>query len=120
RTDRLRRVLDDRAIARPADGAQAFHGRHLAVEVHGHDGARPGRDGRLYRRGIDIERVRLDVHEHRSAARVVDRPGGGEERERGVDDLVPVPLVERLEVHDVIVGPGYAGSYMRIVSPAVP
>src|SRR5207247_11142306 len=82
-TDRLRRVLDDREIARPSDGAQAFHGRHLAVEMHGHDGARPGRDGCLYRRGIDIERVRLDVHEHRSAARVVDRPGGREEREGG-------------------------------------
>ena len=49
-------------------------------------GPRGPRSGR--RVGQDVERLGVDVDEHRLGADVVDRPGRGEERERRRDDLV--------------------------------
>src|SRR5207247_10655389 len=62
--------------------AEAFDRRHLAEQVDGHNRLRARRHRGLGRAGIDVERLRLDVHEHRFGADVVDRAGGREERER--------------------------------------
>ena len=66
-----------------------------AEEVNRHDGARPRGHGGGDRRGIDDERIRVDVDEHRARAAELDdirRRGKGV---RGNDDLVTRPDLER-------------------------
>ena len=47
--------------------------------------------------GIEVERDRIDVREHRRRATPGDRLGGRIERERGADDLVAGADLERVE-----------------------
>jgi hypothetical protein len=104
RADRLRRVFNQLDAARLRDRHQLEHVGHLAVQVHGHDRAGARRDRALHRGGIDVERVRLNVHEHRCAAGIVDRAGRREERERRGNDFVARRQVQRLERQEQRIG----------------
>jgi len=86
RTDGLRGILDD-GQARHRE-RHVLDRRHLAEQVHRNHRLRPRRPGRSDRRGQDVERPRLDVHEHWRRADVVNGAGRGEEGERRGDDLV--------------------------------
>ena len=68
--------------------------------------------------GRDVEGGRVDVHEHRRAAGVVDGAGRGEERERRGDDLVARLQVERPERQEQRVGAAGAGDGVPGVATA--
>src|SRR6058998_4218647 len=70
RSDRLGRVFDDLDASPSGDRQQTLHGYHLTVQVYRHNGARAGSDRGLHRRGVDVERARLDVDEHGCATGV--------------------------------------------------
>ena len=75
--------------------------------------ARRARRGR--RLGQDVERVRIDVDEHRRRADVVNRSGGREERERRRDDFVAAPAVQRAHRQQQRVGSvGAADRVLRV------
>ena len=63
--------------------------------MHRNDRARPRRHARADGRGIEIERRRIDVDEHRCGANPRDAAGGREERIRAGDDLVAGPDAQR-------------------------
>ena len=102
RTDRLRRVLDHghRRHRRHV----LLDRRHLPEEIHRDHGLRLRGHRRLGRGDRKVERVGLDVREHRDRADVVHRAPGREEGERGRDDLIPRPDVERLEREEQRIG----------------
>ena len=108
RSDRLGRVFDDLDPSPSGDRQQTLHDDHLTVQVNRHNGARAGGDRGLHRRGIDVERARVDVDEDGCATGVVDRPGRGEEGKRRRDDFVAGRQVERLERQEQCVGPARA------------
>lgn len=56
--------------------------------MDGHDDARPVGQGRLRRRGVEVEVFVADVGERRRRAGLEDRVERGDERERAGDDLV--------------------------------
>ena len=85
---RLGGVLDDGQPVARREGEDRVHVGRQAVEVHGHDRPRPVGAERFELRGVDRERPRVDVGEHRDPVLVHDRGGRCEERERGDDDLV--------------------------------
>ena len=88
RAVRLRAVLDDLEAVRSGEGSQARHIARLAVQVHRNDGPGAGRQLPFQQVQVHVARVRLDVHEHRRRAALVDRLRGGDERERGGEHLV--------------------------------
>ena len=104
RADGLGRVLDQREPVPLGQGQHRFHRRHLAEQVDHHDAPGARGDGRLDGVGRDVERGRVDVHEHRRAAGVVDGAGGGEEGERGRDHLVAGLQVQGAERQEQRVG----------------
>jgi len=110
----LRAVLDDEKPVLPADGADRLHVRGLAEEVDRKDGAGLRRYGRPDLRRIDVEGLRVDVHEDRRRADVADRLRGGDEGERGRDDLVagPYPRGQEGEVQRVRAG-GHGDGVLR-------
>ena len=67
------------------DARQVAGHAHL---VHAEDGLGARRDGGLETRRVDVEGVRLDVHEDRRGAAVADAVGGGDEGVADRDDLV--------------------------------
>ena len=84
-------VLKDHEAVGISDRPERVHGRGVAVEMNGHDGARTLSD-----RGFDgcrrqRERQRVDIGEHRGRARDGHRIRGGGEGEGGDDDLVTRP-----------------------------
>ena len=98
--ERLRGILDQREPERGELGERS----RATEEVHRHDRLRPRRDPRGDVLGIEVERRRVDVGEHRRRADARDRLGGRVERERGADDLVAASDPERLEREDERVG----------------
>src|SRR5690606_32785592 len=86
--ERLRAVLDDLQAMTLGYGEDRVHLRGSAVEVHREDRLRARRDRGLYQARVDVEGAFVDVDEDRRGADVADRLGGGEEAERGRDDLV--------------------------------
>ena len=52
----VRRILDDEQIVSPRERQNRVHLARMSIEMHGHDGARPRRDGALDRRGVDATR----------------------------------------------------------------
>ena len=84
RTEGLRRVLEQRQ----AEASELLERRRPAEQVHRHDRLRAGRDARGDLGGVEVERDRVDVGEHRSCPGPGNRLGRGVERERGADDLV--------------------------------
>jgi hypothetical protein len=93
--DGLRRVFDDGKIVLRRDAQNLVHLRALAVEMHGHDGARALVDRIFQLRRVDVVRVRLDVNEARAGAGARDCARGGEECEGRCHNLVALFDVER-------------------------
>ena len=91
---RLAAILDDGERASCGDAANRVHIGRLAVQVHGHDRPRSRGDGGVTGGGVDRQRIRLDVDDHRPGA-------GGDHRQTGIrgghrrdDDLVAGADVE--------------------------
>ena len=87
----VRGVVDHLEPVLVGDLLNALHVAGLAVAVHRHDGSGLRSDG-----GLDLVRVHaavrgVDVHEHGLYAVPPDRVGGGDEAERGRDDLARYP-----------------------------
>ena len=73
---------------RSADRAQLVELARVAEHVDGDDRARPLGDRGLDRRGVEVERARVDVGEDRRRALEDEAVRGGDERERRRDHLV--------------------------------
>ena len=91
--ERLRGILDQRQ----PEGGELGERRGAAEEVHRHDRLRPRRDARGDVVGIEVERDRVDVGEHRRRAGAGDRLRRRVERERRADHLVAGADPHRLE-----------------------
>src|SRR5262249_12145301 len=63
--ERLTGVVDQRDPVPVADRLQLVELARVAVDVHGDDRPRSGRDRRLYGGGLEVERPRVDVGEDR-------------------------------------------------------
>ena len=88
RAERLRRVLDDQQVVLARDGRQGIHVAGAAVELNGHERTRPlGHQGGNMLRidHVIVPHVRQDGNR----TGVMHRAGGGHERVRGKDHLVP-------------------------------
>ena len=92
----MRRILDDLERVPLGELDQRRHGAGETGEVHGDDGASARRHAPLLRLRINVERVRINVHEDRSCPLVRHRCSGGGECVHRHDDLVtraePKPL----------------------------
>src|SRR5262245_57386105 len=88
RADALAGVHDDLETVAPGDGLDPAHVAGETVVVHGHDGARPRRDGPLDPRRVEVQRVAVDVDEDRNGAHQDDHVPHGDERPRLRDDFV--------------------------------
>ena len=93
RTERLCRVFDDRY----AELCELDERRRPPEQMHRHERARAIGDLRCDVLGIDVERDRVDVREHRRRAALGDRLGGRVERERRTDHFVAGPDLERIQ-----------------------
>ena len=69
----------------------------MAVDVHRQQPPRLRGHRSLDGDGVDAQRVRLDVHQHRSRAKVLDDVNRRAERHRRRDDLVARLNAERRE-----------------------
>ena len=67
------------------------HVGRLSVQVDGYDRPGPRSDGSLQQARIQRVRSRVDIHEHRGGARIMDRGYRGHEGERRGDDLMAWP-----------------------------
>ena len=81
-------VLDDFEIMLVGNRLDGRHIRRLAEQVYRDDRLGLCGHGRLDLVRVDIEGLGIDIDEHRRGADVEDRLGGGDEGERGGDDLV--------------------------------
>ena len=93
RAERLRRVLDQRR----ADLGELGQRGRAAEEMDGHDRPRPLGHTRGHVLRVEVERLGIDVREHRCRAPARDRLCGRVEGEGGADDLVPGADPHRLE-----------------------
>ncbi len=103
---RVRGVLDERDAAGPGQRAERVEVARLPRVVHRHH--RPGARGdpALHLGRIQVERVGPHVREHRRAAPVEHRVGGGREGERRGDHLVAGPDAGREDGRVQRGGPG--------------
>ena len=85
------------SIERKAERCELLERSRAAEQVHRHDRLRPRRDPRGDVVGIEVERDRVDVGEHRRRADARDRLRRGEEREGRADHLVAGADPHRLE-----------------------
>jgi hypothetical protein len=110
RTEGLRCVLDHRQ----AELHQVVHRSRTAEQVHGHDRASPVGDLCGDVLGIDIERHRVDIGEHRGRAAARNRLGRRIEGEGGADHLVARADPHRVENdHDGIGAVGDADGLLH-------
>ncbi len=88
---RVGRVLDDAKAPRspPGQRAQCVEVGRMTGVVHGQDRAGARGDRCLDLARVDVQRVRLDVHQYGSRANVLDHVHGRRERHRRRNDLVP-------------------------------
>ncbi len=93
RAERLRGILDHRQ----AELRELAERHRAAEEVDGHDRLRPVGDACGDVVGVEVERRRVDVREHRRRAAPGDRLRGRIERERGADHLVAGADLEGVE-----------------------
>ena len=61
----MRSIVDDFQIVGVGDLLYAFHIAGMSVAMHRHDGSGLRRDGGFDLVRIEVECVRVDVHEHR-------------------------------------------------------
>ena len=87
----VRGVVDHLEPVLVGDLLDALHVAGLAVAVHRHDGRGLRGDGGFDLVGVHAAVRGVDVHEHGLDAVPPDRVGGGDEAERGRDDLARYP-----------------------------
>ena len=120
-----------RQVVPGGDVHDRVHVRHLPVEMHGEDGAGPLRNRGFDLRRIDVERDRVDVHEHRLRPGPPDAPGRAEEREGRRDHLVAAVARAALAAGGVVradlqghqahqEGVGAAGDAQGVLGAAIP
>ena len=88
RANRVRGVLDDDNAVAGGNGVDGVHVAGLAEQMHGNDGLGPGRDGGLEGSRVKIDRVGLDIRQHRRGTAMDDDVGGRGKRDRRGDDFV--------------------------------
>ena len=100
---RVGRVLDHGQAVPVRDVVDRVHVRRVPVKVHGHDRPHAGRPAHrmLDLVGVEVERVGLDVDQHRARALVLDHVDcGGECHRRGHDRVAVADAQGRQrEVH---------------------
>ncbi len=75
-TERVRGVVDDLEVVVIGDLLDGFYIAGMAIAVHRHDRGRLRRDSRFDLLRIEIERVRIDIHEDRLDAVPEERVRG--------------------------------------------
>ena len=90
-----------------------IHLRGNAEGMRHHQGARPWGNGVFDPARIDVQRFRIDIHKDRHCALVANRIGGGDEGERGNDDLVALPNLQRANTQMQPGGSGADGDGVR-------
>ena len=83
----VRSVVDHLEVVGVGDSLDRIDVARMAVAVHRHDRRRVRRDRRLDPCWIEVERLRVDVDEHRLDAVPEQRVRRGDERERRRDHL---------------------------------
>jgi hypothetical protein len=109
RTQRLAGVLDDRQ----AECLERGHVGRIAEDVHRQQRRGPLGHRRRGGGGIEVERHRVDVDEHRPGALVEDHVRRGHERERRRDHLVAIADADRADRQVEPGGPAGDGTGMR-------
>ena len=104
--DALGRVFDDRKTRERLD--DVFDRRHLAEQIDWDAGLRTRSSGRSRRSRQDVERLRIDVDEHRLCTNVVNRSRGGEEGERRGDHFIASATIQRAKRQEQCVRPARA------------
>ena len=97
RAERLAGVFDDHQAVLAGDRAHGVGVGRQAEQVDRHDGLGHGRDGAGDGRGVDVQRIGVDVDEDRARAGLHDRFGGRIEGEGRGDDLVALAHAGRLQ-----------------------
>jgi hypothetical protein len=80
RANRLRRVFDDRDPGTRGNCDDGIEVGAQPEQVYGDDRLRSRRDCRDRLAGVDVERHRVDVNQHRTGAQTDDRAGGRKKR----------------------------------------
>ena len=93
RAQRFAGIFDDQQPMAPGDIEYGRHLRRHPEGVYGNDGAGTRSDRFFNPLGIDVERLRIDIDEHRRGAFVADSIGHCDERERGQDHLVTLAYI---------------------------
>ena len=88
RAERLAGILEDAEAVLGGERLQLRHRRRVAEDVDRQDACGALADRRRGRRGVDVQRDRVDVAEDRPRALVEQAVGGGDEAERAGQDLV--------------------------------
>ena len=92
RSDRLRRILDNRNTELLTDRVERIHVRALPVEVHRKNRAEIRwpllDDSPAHKLRIQVQGARINVHQDRSCARPHNGARRSEEAERGSDDRI--------------------------------
>ena len=109
----LRGIFDDRNTAARRGIGDWIEIGAQAKEMDWNDRLGFRRDRRNGLIGVDVERRRIDVDEHRPGAQPLDGAGGRKERIRRRDDLVARFDVERHQRQEERVGPGRNGDGVR-------
>ena len=108
-TDRLAGVLDDGQPVTVGDVNQRRQLGRVAEDVDDLDGLGARRDRGLDRGRVHIERLGIDLDEHRRRAGEQNRVGRRHKRERWHDDLVPRTQAQRVETRVQAGGAAGAG-----------
>src|SRR4029078_9145408 len=86
--ERLAGILDDPEAAPRRDALDRVHVGSQAVDVHGRAPAGSLAERRVDPRRVQVQRLRVDVHEDGLCTLVEQAVGRGDEAERRGDDLV--------------------------------
>ena len=84
----MRAVLDQVQVPALTQRGQRVEIGHAAAAMHRHDRLRARREGGLGRRGVDAQRVGVDIDDHRRGPGRHDRRRGRDERDRRHEHLV--------------------------------
>ena len=106
-------ILHDGNAVPTTDIEKTVHVAEVAVEVHGNDRLRTGRDHRLSQFGIDAPRVRENINENGRRSQMHNRSGGCNPIGVGEDYLVTRPDAERGQSH--VQGTRAAGRGNRVL-----
>ena len=95
----MRGIFDDAQIMPGGNPVQGVHIDRQPREMHRHDGARLGGDGRLDQVHVQIPRLEIDIDEYRLGAHPRHHIRARGKAHRRNDDLVALPDTGDLERH---------------------